>query len=860
MPSRATQDSFAPWHALVVLVVIHAGLLGWSAWRTSPVLQEPAHLAAGLSHWQQNHYALYRVNPPAVRMLAALPLLFGDVATDWTRVSRDPLRRTEFVVGQDFLRASAGRLESLFFWPRVAVLPLSVVGLVVCYWWSRDLFGPRSGLLAASLWTFSPTVLGHASLITPDAHAAALAVAAMYGFFRWLRQPSGGSALIAGIALGVAQLFKTTLLLLYPVLPILWLVRIATVRPARAQRELIELGLMLGVSVVVLDTGYGFSGVGTRLGDYCFRSELLGGAAPGGPCRNRFIGTLLENVVVPLPADYVQGIDAQRVDFEQQRRSYLRGRWQVGGWSYYYLYATLIKTPLGGLALAGLSMVGMIASRRLRVGWLHEATLLLPMLTIFTVVSSQTGFSIHPRYVLPALPMGLIWISRVADTAFRSPRVGRAWRVATLSSATMFVASSLWCFPHSLSYVHELAGGPREGHRQLLDSGYAWGQDLYHLKRWVERRDSPEPLYLLAFSYLNPADIGLDYQAPSGEASQWRASDGDLPPGWYAVDVNYLMGSDEPAPRPTGERLTLGLWGDVLDQLRRRTPVARVGYSFWIYRIAAREARQTGASGRPSPCRLRYRPTGADDSIEGHCRSFLFATTFGSSVVADPLSNASQDDRSVRPVASSGSVSFGREWSQTSTTLISSAQALEPEAWQRLSDEYSSLVYRWCRRAGLGEEDSADVAQEVLTAAWRHIATFRRDRPGDRLRKWIRAITTNKLRDHWRRREQEKTVGGTSWFQTIQQVVQPERQAPQPSKRPSSDKPADPRVAAIEKVRHDATPRDWTIFERTVIDEYAAREVAQELGITTNVVYLVKSRLLRQVKERFEDFESTSGT
>ena len=52
--------------------------------------------------------------------------------------------------------------------------------------------------------------------------------------------------------------------------------------------------------------------------------------------------------------------------------------------------------------------------------------------------------------------------------------------------------------------------------------------------------------------------------------------------------------------------------------------------------------------------------------------------------------------------------------SSTSDSLIQRARDLEPEAWRRLSRLYNPLVYRWCRKAGLQDEDAADVMQEVF--------------------------------------------------------------------------------------------------------------------------------------------------
>jgi hypothetical protein len=43
---------------LVGLMVIHAGLLGWSAYRDSPTWDEAGHFAAGLSHWGSGTFRL----------------------------------------------------------------------------------------------------------------------------------------------------------------------------------------------------------------------------------------------------------------------------------------------------------------------------------------------------------------------------------------------------------------------------------------------------------------------------------------------------------------------------------------------------------------------------------------------------------------------------------------------------------------------------------------------------------------------------------------------------------------------------------------------------------------------------------
>src|SRR6516164_1248117 len=98
----------------------------------------------------------------------------------------------------------------------------------------------------------------------------------------------------------------------------------------------------------------------------------------------------------------------------------------------------------------------------------------------------------------------------------------------------------------------------------------------------------------------------------------------------------------------------------------------------------------------------------------------------------------------------------------TSPSLLLRVQADDQAAWSRLVDLYAPLVYHWCRRSDLGPEDTADVFQETFRAVAQHIHGFHRDRAGDTFRGWLRTITQNKIRDHFRRLQNEpKAAGGT---------------------------------------------------------------------------------------------------
>lgn len=631
---------------IAALLLVYAGLLAWEAYCQSPTYLEIAHLPAGLSHWQLRRFELFAVNPPLVRTLAAVPVLLVDSETDWSRFSTNVQLRAWHTIGQDYLRCNGKRSLWLFTLSRWACIPFGLLGSYICYRWASCLVGSVAGGIASVLWCFSPYILGHGATINPDVPAAAGALAAIYWFWRWLKRPSWREAIIAGLMLGLAELCKFTLLVFYPLLPLLWGIYRRSEREATNKREWLRQGGMLVVTLVVsicvINWGYLFEGTFTPLKDFQFRSMLFTGynsvndIPPDGA--NRFSSMILGMLPVPLPADCVRGIDIQQSDFEQGLPSYLRGEWAEHGWWHYYLYALLVKMPLGTLCLALLAVAVTVFGNGYSSSWRDEMVVLAPFIVILVVVSGQTGFSVHSRYIIPALPFLFVWMSKVARVFEMRPftRKRLAMAIIVVLTLTWSVGSSLAAYPHSLSYFNELAtvlptpadvsypepigrrnysllsaveyaiaAGPRNGPRHLLDSNIDWGQDLLYLKVWLDKHPDVNLDGLVYFGSYPSALAGIPntpYPAPgpiavscSGSQAESTAKR-DFPvdqlgpkPGWYAVSVNYLY--------------------DCTHQYRyflNFQPVAMAGYSIYIYYVTLDEAnrvrKELGMPELPKDC------------------------------------------------------------------------------------------------------------------------------------------------------------------------------------------------------------------------------------------------------------------
>ena len=183
---------------------------------------------------------------------------------------------------------------------------------------------------------------------------------------------------------------------------------------------------------------------------------------------------------------------------------------------------------------------------------------------------------------------------------------------------------------------------------------------------------------------------------------------------------------------------------------------------------------------------------------------------------------------------------------------------MDAASWRRLVEVYGPTIYGWCRRAGFQKADAADLSQEVFAAVARGLGRFRRDRDGDSFRQWIRTITLNKIRNAWQRRPPaSQGLGGSSWQQRLGELAADESASSMSSAREIDLDEA--RQQALEQVRLEVNGRDWTIFERLVIDEQPPDAIAREFEISVNLVYVIRSRLLKRLRDLAGAAVATDG-
>jgi RNA polymerase sigma-70 factor (ECF subfamily) len=184
--------------------------------------------------------------------------------------------------------------------------------------------------------------------------------------------------------------------------------------------------------------------------------------------------------------------------------------------------------------------------------------------------------------------------------------------------------------------------------------------------------------------------------------------------------------------------------------------------------------------------------------------------------------------------------------SATSLSLLDRVRARDSSAWERLVLLYTPLVQIWCRRAGLQDADAADIGQEVFKAIAGSIGNFEHGPHQGGFRAWLRAVTRNEIRDQWRRQHGHTAAGGSDAYEQLLQT---------PVNEASDDTDCEESQIlyrrALELIVKDFEERTWKAFWLVVIENRAPGDVATDLAMSANAVYLAKARVLARLREEF---------
>ena len=576
------------------------------------------------------------IDPDALRHLSH-DFLYGFRGETLARHGVDDplyLPTTEQYGKADFLNDA----DTMLFRARLPMLGIALLLGALIFFWSRELWGSLGALLSLALFVFDPNFIGNGGLVTTDVPLAAFMLGAIYFLWRTFRHLTLVNAAMTIVFFSLALTSKYSALLLIPIMLWLGAQQIASRREwaagggrmlaTRRQKALGVLGLVAAtvvVSWIAVWAAYGFrySVVAdperaAKAQDEAMARRNLNvhiaksGQYPLEPVlrRDAALQSLIEetnryptldelNVRMTtvslglgrrlilrageshlLPEGFVYGFALARMGAEG-RSSYLRGEHSEVGFPSYFLWTVLLKTSLIALFLMSWACLKMLRGRATGGGWF----LLFPAL-LFFVAALGSRLNIGHRHLLPMYPFLFVAAGSLAESwrrlGQRSKRISAALVPASIISSAFLVMTPPWSpqavYPHHLEYFNELAGGPAQGHRSLVDSNVDWGQDLGQLKRWTEAHPGSEPINLCYFGTADPRYYGLRHRnLLGGYGSEAEQDFGSAATGVLAISATNLEGAAWTAD-------TRAEWGRFMAG-RHAQPIGRVGYSMLLYQL-----------------------------------------------------------------------------------------------------------------------------------------------------------------------------------------------------------------------------------------------------------------------------------
>jgi RNA polymerase sigma-70 factor (ECF subfamily) len=178
----------------------------------------------------------------------------------------------------------------------------------------------------------------------------------------------------------------------------------------------------------------------------------------------------------------------------------------------------------------------------------------------------------------------------------------------------------------------------------------------------------------------------------------------------------------------------------------------------------------------------------------------------------------------------------------TSASLLERLRVPTDDDWARFVRLYTPLLFSWARRLGVHDHDAADLVQDVLLVLLRKLPDFTYDRRLS-FRAWLRTVTVNKWREG--RRRQDRAVRAEAELADLPALAEDDPFAEAEYRRQLVGR-------ALQLMQADFQPATWKACWEYVVAERPAAEVAAELGISIDLVYSAKSRVLRRLRQELE--------
>ena len=530
----------------------------------SQAYDEPADVVAGMEWLDKGIYTLNLEHPPLSPVATALgPYLAG------VRLKTVPMVHGangpffDLSGGGNQILNAGGKYWRNLTLARVGILPFLGLGVLVVFFWTRELVGTTSALLAVALFTTLPPILAFSGLAYTDVPVAVLVFTSAYIFMHWIERQFLRTTLALGAVTALAVLANFPALLYIPACwgavllawcgfgkkaPFLW-------------RRLLSHSVVVAlVFIVLLWAGYRFS---VQRLNSVFNKPESHIASLHVPLAEKRLLQAVATLNPPIPApSLVKGIVDVKHDSGHGRQSYLLGQRRLAGWWYFYLVVLAVKTPLPFLFLGLLGATAMSKNARRLGDWKLLAPTFCVLALLLITMPVKVNYGV--RHIL------CLYIPLAALAGYGAMQLWlrRTWRWSARFLLIVLlgwqIVSSIRSHPDYITYMNEIAGQHPEN-ILLWGCDYDCGQDTAKLALLL-RQHRVSHVNLALFSSADFAKLGFppfDVLPPYKQAN-----------GWVAASTRMMR---------TGDAFWGGTHPDAFAWLANCQPMDRAGKTIFLY-------------------------------------------------------------------------------------------------------------------------------------------------------------------------------------------------------------------------------------------------------------------------------------
>jgi RNA polymerase sigma-70 factor (ECF subfamily) len=195
---------------------------------------------------------------------------------------------------------------------------------------------------------------------------------------------------------------------------------------------------------------------------------------------------------------------------------------------------------------------------------------------------------------------------------------------------------------------------------------------------------------------------------------------------------------------------------------------------------------------------------------------------------------------------------------QTRISLVQRIRDVsDSRSWSEFYTFYRPLLMKYVCAKGLSEADAEDVVQDIFVVKLRrHMPNFQLDKTKGRFRSWLYLVTINAVRDWARERKGFEKIADE-----LKNTPREDAESVSVIVEQEFDRAHQLHVLekAMEEVKKVSEPVTWACFEGRILANRPAGEIARELGLTANAVYVNASRTLSRVREICAEFDEELG-